>query len=103
MSNAIKFTNKGEINFKFSENENQWIFKVKDTGIGIDKNDYDIIFQGFKRVNTPSVQSTPGSGLVLLVTKRLVELHGGEIWFESELAKGTTFSFSIPKKIKKPL
>ncbi len=103
LSNAIKFTNKGEIILKFSENENQWVFKVKDPGIGIAENDYDIIFQGFKRVNSPFVQSTPGTGLGLLLTKRLVELHGGEIWFESELGKGTTFFFTIPKNIKKDI
>lgn len=98
LSNAIKFTNKGEILLNISENENEWVFNVIDTGIGIAEKDYYLIFQGFTRINSPFVQSTPGSGLGLLLTKRLVELHGGEIWFKSELGKGSTFSCTIPKK-----
>ena len=64
-----------------------------------DKKDYDLIFKDFKRVNSPYVNSVPGTGLGLALTHRLVLLHNGKIWFESELGKGSTFEFTIPKKM----
>lgn len=99
LTNAIKFTQKGKITLKILENDTNWEFQVIDTGIGIAKKDFNLIFKDFKRVNSPFVQSTPGSGLGLSVAKRLAELHGGGMYFTSELEKGSTFTFSIPKKI----
>ena len=73
------------------------MFKIKDTGIGIDQKDFNIIFKEFKRVDSDYVRSKPGTGLGLSLTKRLVNLHGGVLWFKSELGKGTTFTFTIPR------
>ncbi len=101
LSNAIKFTIKGGITLIFQQNSNEWVFKVKDTGIGIAESDHDIIFKEFKRVNNPYVNSIQGTGLGLSLTKRLVVLHGGTITFESELGKGSTFTFTIPKSGKR--
>ncbi len=98
LSNAIKFTLSGEINLIVEEKYDAFIFKVKDTGIGIARKDFDLIFKDFKRVNSPIINSIPGSGLGLSLTKRLINLHGGEISFFSILGKGTTFTFSIPKE-----
>ncbi len=98
-SNAIKFTKNGKIIFKFSEDVNNWIFSVEDSGIGIAEKDYPIIFKDFKRVDSPIVNSIPGTGLGLSLTKRLVNLHGGNIFFISIIGKGTTFTFTIPKSI----
>ena len=96
LSNAIKFTEKGKITIEFYENSKSWGIKVKDTGIGIQEKDYGIIFKDFKRVNSEYVNSKPGSGLGLALTKRIVELHRGQITFESKFGEGTTFDFNIP-------
>jgi len=97
LSNAIKFTLDGEIGLIVEETNEDFIFKIRDTGIGIARKDFNLIFKDFKRVNSPIVNSIPGSGLGLSLTKRIINLHGGEINFFSILGKGTTFTFSIPK------
>lgn len=97
LSNALKYTIKGQIQIIFEESMKEWIFKIKDTGIGIAEKDHGIIFKEFKRVNSPYVRSVQGTGLGLSLIKRLINLHGGEIWFESKLEQGSTFIFTIPK------
>ncbi len=97
LSNAIKYTKAGGVKLEFLENENDWVFNIIDTGIGIAKEDFDIIFKEFKRVKTEYTNSIGGTGLGLPLTKKLIELQGGAISFTSELSKGSTFSFSIPK------
>ncbi len=97
VSNAIKFTEKGEISLKGIEKEQEWEFQVNDTGIGINEQDYDTIFKEFGRIENEITRDIPGTGLGLALTKRLVNLHGGKIWFESEFGKGTIFYFRIPK------
>jgi len=101
LSNAIKFTIKGKITFIIQEKSDYWLFKVKDTGIGIEEKDFEFIFKEFKRIDSSYVRSTPGSGLGLSLTKRLVELHKGEITFDSIFGKGTTFAFTISKDLEK--
>ena len=103
LSNAIKFTKKGKIIFEFKENKYNWEFIIKDTGIGISENDFDIIFKDFKRVKSEYVEATQGTGLGLALTKRLVNIQGGDISFSSILKKGTTFTFNLPKTIKEKL
>ena len=100
LSNAIKFTENGRITFEFRDNKNTWDFTVKDTGIGIAEKDFNLIFKDFKRVKSAYVDSILGSGLGLALTKRIVNLHGGEILFTSKLGKGTTFTFTIPKNLR---
>jgi PAS domain S-box-containing protein len=97
ITNAIKFTIKGSIVVEFRDIKTEWEIKVIDSGIGIAEEDFDIIFKDFKRVKSKYVDSTPGSGLGLALTKRIVELHGGQIQFESTLGEGSCFSFTIPK------
>lgn len=94
IDNAIKFTEFGHIDFRCIEREDNWEFQVEDTGIGIAEDDYDVVFREFGRIGNSTVS---GSGIGLALTKRIVELHGGEIWFESEVGKGTIFSFTLPK------
>lgn len=98
IQNAIKFR-KPEvqplIRIRCVEKENEYRFSVSDNGIGIDSVHYGKIFVLFKRLF--HVNEYPGTGIGLAQVKKIVELHGGRIWLESELGKGTTFFFDIPK------
>jgi len=98
IDNAVKFTTKGEIIVNLEESSEDWTFKIKDTGVGIAKKDFNIVLEDFQRSTDPFVLSTKGAGLGLPLAKRLINLHGGEIKFESIYGKGSTFSFNIPKK-----
>ena len=98
IDNAIKFTEQGQISLKCETKDSLWEFQIQDTGTGIAKSDYDIVFKEFGRIENDKKKPISGSGIGLALTKRLIELHGGEIWFESEVGKGTTFFFTIPKE-----
>jgi len=98
IDNAIKFTEQGQISLRCEVKESFWEFQIQDTGIGIAEKDYDIVFKEFGRIENDKRKPISGSGIGLALTKRLIELHSGEIWFESEIGKGTTFFFSIPKE-----
>jgi PAS domain S-box-containing protein len=97
VSNAVKYTIEGEIMLEIVEFDDSWKFHVKDTGIGIKEEDYDLIFQEFQRIQSEYVANTEGTGLGLLLTKKLVELHGGNISFTSEFGNGSIFTFTLPK------
>ena len=98
LSNAIKFTEKGIITLRGIERSDHWEFQVIDMGVGIAKQDSEVVFREFGRVENDRIKNIPGTGLGLALTKRLIILHEGDIWFESELEKGTTFYFTIPKR-----
>ncbi|MFO8017764.1 MAG: PAS domain S-box protein [Promethearchaeia archaeon] len=98
LTNAIKFTEQGYVKIKAIQHSDHWEFRIKDTGVGIKKENYDVVFREFGRVEDEIIKEISGSGIGLALTKRLVQLHGGEIWFESEYGKGTTFIFTIPKR-----
>ena len=70
--------------------------QVLDTGIGIKREHQDIIFSEFRQVDESYARRYEGTGLGLALTKRLVELHGGSIWVDSEEGKGSTFTFTFP-------
>ncbi|HTK80973.1 MAG TPA: PAS domain S-box protein [Bacteroidota bacterium] len=98
IGNAVKFNNKPnplvEIGFQNSEN-NSYLFFVKDNGIGIPKEFFDKIFVIFQRLHRR--EEYEGSGAGLAIVKKIIEMHKGKIWVESEMDKGTTFFFTIPK------
>ncbi len=96
VNNAVKFTDSGEIEFGYKIDEDKIKFFVRDTGIGIKKEDSDIIFERFRQVEDYLTRKRKGSGLGLSITKALVELMDGEIRVQSELGKGTTFFFDLP-------
>lgn len=97
IGNAVKFTPaKGSVRIAVVENRSGWAqVSVADTGIGIAPEQAPYVFDEFYRV-THVGAPTPGSGLGLTISKRLVELHGGKIWLNSEVGQGTTFSFTLP-------
>jgi PAS domain S-box-containing protein len=96
IGNAIKFHGKDppRVHVAAAPSAGRWTFSVRDNGIGIDPEYSDIIFQVFQRLH--SSDAYPGTGIGLAVCKRIVERHGGRIWFESEPGKGTTFFFTLP-------
>ena len=98
LSNATKFTPvEGRIAVSCRLTDPGTIrFSVADTGIGIKSEHQKIIFQEFRQVNGSPGQEPTGTGLGLTISKRLVEMHGGHIWVESEHGRGATFSFSLP-------
>jgi len=100
IGNAIKFTEKGAISLnveatKLTSKYYRITFSVKDTGIGISKEQREKIFEEFKQASGEVTVKYGGTGLGLSISKRLVEMHGGKLSVESELGKGSTFSFAL--------
>ncbi len=98
INNALKFTEKGyiEITCEINENEKNVLFSVKDTGIGMSNEQKELIFKRFTKLENERQKLYRGAGLGLAISKNIIKLMGGKIWFESELGKGTTFYFTIP-------
>ena len=96
ITNAIKFTSKGGIKFGYKIKTGKVEFFVTDTGVGIDNEHFDKIFDRFYQVHNPGLKLHEGTGLGLSICKAYVELMGGEIWLKSEKGKGTTFHFTLP-------
>jgi signal transduction histidine kinase/CheY-like chemotaxis protein len=96
-SNAVKFTEKGNVTCEVSQKDSEVIVSVSDTGIGIAPEDYGAVFEQFKQVGGDTLTDKPkGTGLGLPICKEIVEHHSGRIWVESKIGKGSTFSFAIP-------
>ena len=104
IGNALKFTKEGQISFGYNLRKNRHVeFFVRDSGIGIPNNKIRMIFDRFGQVDQKENLQVSGTGLGLPISKSLVNLMGGEIWVESDLGKGTTFFFTLPLVIKKPV
>ena len=100
IGNAIKYQKPGEyphIMISCTENPQEWEFAIKDEGIGIEEKFYDKIFIIFQRLHTKTQFS--GTGIGLAICKKIIEKHNGRIWVKSEIGKGSTFYFTIPRKI----
>ncbi|NBC83092.1 MAG: response regulator [Bacteroidetes bacterium] len=101
LNNAIKFTDSGDITLGYrTYNEDSLLFYVKDTGTGIPTEKQEIIFHKFRQADDSLTRRHGGTGLGLAIAKGLVEILGGEIWFESVYHEGTTFYFTIPYQQK---
>ena len=99
ISNAIKFTNSnGEINISARENSRDVTISVSDNGTGISADTLEKLFNTSQFLTTEGTRREKGTGLGLMLCKEFVEKHGGKIWVESELEKGSVFSFTIPRK-----
>lgn len=98
ISNALKYKlpkQKIIISFTVEERDSEWLFMVKDNGVGIAREDFESIFQPFLRLKNDDVVT--GSGMGLAIVKKNVELMGGRVWLESEVGVGSTFYFTIKK------
>ncbi|MGH9267607.1 MAG: ATP-binding protein, partial [Acidimicrobiales bacterium] len=97
LSNAVKFTPEGgSVGLRVASDGRDLLVSVTDTGVGIDPEYHDMIFDPFAQAGGCPAGNQEGTGLGLAVTKELVELHGGRIWVESEKGKGSRFAFRIP-------
>ncbi|HQV60693.1 MAG TPA: response regulator, partial [Chitinophagaceae bacterium] len=97
ISNSVKFTDKGTVTCRAYQEKDELIVSISDTGIGIAPEDYGAVFEQFKQVGGDTLTDKPkGTGLGLPICKEIVEHHGGRIWVESEVGKGSTFSFALP-------
>ena len=96
IGNALKFTEKGYVEFGYKIEDESILFFVKDTGIGISKEGLNKIFDRFHKLTDDSKSIYGGNGLGLTITKNLVEALNGKIWADSEEGKGTSFYFSLP-------
>ena len=97
--NAIKFTPQGRVEIWVECQEETLLFRVSDSGIGIPPDQIGHIFEEFRQADPTITREFGGTGLGLSITRRFVELHGGRIWVESEVGKGSTFFLSIPLRV----
>ncbi|MFC1770336.1 ATP-binding protein [Candidatus Margulisiibacteriota bacterium] len=100
INNALKFTNRGGITITIRKDNRQRLvaFSVKDTGIGIKKQDIPRLFHTFQQVGKDQYRKPGGTGLGLVICKEIIEKHGGKIWVESTYRKGSEFIFTLPQK-----
>jgi signal transduction histidine kinase len=97
LTNAVKFTPEGgQIKVGATPGDSAAIISVTDTGLGIAPQDHEAVFEEFRQVGNNYAQKREGTGLGLSLTRKFVEMHGGKIWVESEVGKGSTFVFTLP-------
>ena len=96
VGNAIKFTDSGGIAIDVASVGGAFQVAVADTGPGIALEDQQLVFEEFRQLDNSSTRTKGGTGLGLAISKKIVELHGGRIWVESELGRGSTFQFTLP-------
>lgn len=100
VSNALKFTPKGgQVTLGSMYKSKDITLWVRDSGIGIAKNNFDKLFKKFQQIENTLTRSVGGTGLGLAISKEIIEMHGGRIWVESEMGKGSTFYFSLPRQV----
>src|SRR5262249_24754420 len=97
LSNAVKFTpTGGRVGVTAATTDGVIRISVSDTGIGIAPEDQAAIFEEFRQVGRDDARKQEGTGLGLTLAKKFVELHGGQIWVQSQLGQGSTFVFTLP-------
>jgi signal transduction histidine kinase len=101
VGNAIKFTDKGEVAIRATAADGSFTVAVRDTGPGIAPSDQDKIFGEFQQADNAATKRKGGTGLGLSIAKRIIAMHGGRIWVESDVGKGSTFAFTIPVTVER--
>jgi GAF domain-containing protein len=101
VGNAIKFTDTGEIAIRAEADNGAFHVSVRDTGPGISATDQAKLFQEFQQADNSITRKKGGTGLGLAISKRIIELHGGRIWIDSTLGKGSIFSFTVPVHVER--
>ena len=101
VGNAIKFTEAGRVVIGVTVADNRFVVSVSDTGLGIAPEDQEKVFEEFKQVDDSSTRNKGGTGLGLAIARRIVELHGGRMWVDSALGRGSTFGFSVPVRVER--
>ena len=96
VGNAIKFTDAGEVVIKATATDGSFHLSVCDTGPGISAADQAKLFQEFQQADNAITRKKGGTGLGLAISKRIIEMHGGKIWLESQVGQGSMFSFTVP-------
>ena len=96
LNNAARFTDEGGITLSVAQTEQEIVFAVADSGVGIAPEDLPKVFQEFQQVDGMPRRRHQGAGLGLAISRRFVEMHGGRIWVESYVGRGSTFRFSLP-------
>jgi signal transduction histidine kinase len=97
LSNAVKFTDSGEVCVRAGLEAGRWLcLSVSDTGIGIDRSDFDKLFLGFQRLDAGASRRSGGTGLGLALTRKIIEFQGGTISVDSQKGRGSTFTVSLP-------
>ncbi len=96
VGNAVKFTDAGRVAVRAETCGDTFTVSVTDMGPGIAKGDHERIFEEFQQAETTIRSTNQGTGLGLAIARRIVEMHGGRPWLESELGRGSTFAFSVP-------
>jgi signal transduction histidine kinase len=100
VGNAIKFTDSGEVAIRTSIANGSFTVAVHDTGPGIAEQDQGKIFDEFQQADSSITKQKGGTGLGLAIAKRIIEMHGGRLWVESELGHGSTFAFTVPVNVE---
>src|SRR5262249_31826013 len=101
VGNAIKFTDAGEIVIKAEASKGAFFVLVRDTGPGISATDQAKLFQEFQQADNAITRKKGGTGLGLAISKRIIEMHGGGIWVESQPGQGSTFAFTLPVLVER--
>ncbi len=101
VGNAIKFTDGGDVAIKAEANNGAFYVSVRDTGPGISAADQAKLFQEFQQADNAITRKKGGTGLGLAISKRIIEMHGGKIWVESQVGQGSTFAFKLPVVVER--
>ena len=100
LANAVKFTERGSVSVSASSAEGWVTISVADTGVGITPEAQAYVFDEFRQADSSTTRRYGGTGLGLAISKRLITLHGGRIWVDSEVGKGSTFHFTLPIRVR---